>query len=153
MRKSVKFAVLHSLIQAFIVGIFMDYAAWQHNPQNTIHSGNGYVDISYLITIFASWFFPCLSASAIIYFCVFIVCNKYAKLQKYGMLKGAAINSLLYLFIQAIISIVYMSCYFNPEFFISAFIFFASSFAGFAIFLGVLLAIKFRASYHCTIQL
>jgi len=145
-KNEIKLAVLHSLIQAFIIGIFMDYVAWQHNPQNTIHGDNGYIDISYLIIIFVLWFFPCFSVSAIIYFCVFIIRNQHTEPKKYGILKSAVINSLLYLFIQTIISIVYMSYYFNSESLISTFIlfFFVSSFVGFATFLCVLLTIKER---------
>jgi hypothetical protein len=129
-KNEIKFAALHSLIQASIVGIFADYAAWQHNPQMTIHD-DGFVDIIYLVMIFASWLFFCFFISAIIYFCVFIIRSQYAETQKYGVLRNAAINSLLYFLI-----ILILSLYFDFA------LFFVISFTGYAIFLGVLLAIK-----------
>jgi len=68
-KKAIMKAILYSLIFAFIFGIYLAYIAWQHNPQCEIHC-EGYINISYLIMIFASWFFV---SFVIIFPCIFII--------------------------------------------------------------------------------
>lgn len=54
MKRALALSCIAGLLLGSAVGAFMMYAAWQHNPQGSIHDEGG-VDWGYWLLIGASW--------------------------------------------------------------------------------------------------
>jgi hypothetical protein len=66
-------AILYVIIQSFLIGWFMTYVAWKHNPQGIIRDLGNSETLVYIFITFISWFFGSLVVGVLIFICVYLV--------------------------------------------------------------------------------